>query len=269
MNRTGVLAEARESPGQRWQVAIDPRLAARRRAVRRRHTRGRRVLVAAVVVVSLLAAATWPLLHSRLFSARVLSVVGAHHTPVGAVLAAAGLAGHPPLLDVDAGAAAARVARLAWVRSARVELHWPDAVVVVVHERVPVAELALGRRWAEVDRTGRVLAVVDAAPGLVRLVGVRSSGRPGSTVARARGALTVAGALPSALRPLVDAVGEGAGGVDLALGDGVGVLMGSPTQLPAKFEDVASVVAGASPPPGSILDVSVPAFPTLTPPRTG
>ncbi len=267
--RSGVLAEAKEAPGQRWQVAIDPRVAARRRAVGRRRRRSRLVAAAVAAALSVLAAVAWPVLHSGLFAARVLTVTGAHHTSDQAVLTAAGLAGHPPLLDVNAGAASAAIERLPWVQTARVELHWPDAVRVVVRERVPVAEVPAGGRWAEVDQSGRVLAEVATDPGLVRLVGVAAPGRPGSRITGATAALTVAAALPPALHRLVAAVGQGAGGVDLALTDGVGVLFGSSTQRSAKFEDVASVVAGASPPAGSVLDVSVPAFPTVTPPAAG
>lgn len=265
-----VVAEARQRKDKSFAVAIDPRVAERRKQVAKKRSRPRRVLVIALAVVSLLAAAAWPLLHSRLFSARALRVLGAEHTGSAAVLAAAGLADHPPMIDVHAGAAAARIDALPWVRHASVSLHWPDGVVVRVVERRAVAVVADGSGQAEVDATGRVLAVVGSAPGgLVRLDGVGVPGAPGTTLERGRGALLVASALPVALRGLLSAVAPAPGGsVDLALSDGVGVLFGAPSQLSEKFEDVASLVVGARPAAGSVLDVSVPAFPSLTPPPT-
>jgi cell division protein FtsQ len=266
--RGTVVAEARQRQDDHWHVAIDPRFEDRRKAVRRQSSRTKRVVVTVVAVLSLLAAGAWPLLHSGLFSARVLRVVGAEHTGAPAVLRAAGLAGHPPMIDVHAGAAAAAIDALPWVKSASVALQWPDGVTVRIVERQPVAVLSDGSASAEVDRTGRVLAVVDAPPpGLVRLQTTATPGPPGSTLHTGRAALLVAAAVPVALDPLVTTVAAAPnGGVDLALEGGVGVLFGTPTQMPAKFEDIASLVAGAHLAPGSVVDVSVPAFPAVTPP---
>jgi cell division protein FtsQ len=268
MRSAGVLAEAREKKGEGFEVAIDPRLAARRQQVRRRASMRRRVLLGLLALVSLLAASTWPLLHSRFFSARVLRVTGNTHTPSAVILSAAGLANHPPMIDVHPSAAAAALRRLPWVAGASVALHWPDGVAVTVTERVPVAYVAEGPRAAEVDATGRVLALVASAPsGLAQLVSVGNPGAPGTTLARAAPALEVLAALPAALRGLVSAAAPtSSGGVDLALSDGVGVRFGPPRELQAKFEDIASVVVGASLAAGSLLDVTVPTYPAVTPP---
>jgi hypothetical protein len=45
------------------------------------------------------------------------------------------------------------------------------------------------------------------------------------------------------------------------------VVFGTATQLPEKFEDVASLLAGAALSPGSVIDVSVPDSPVVTPPK--
>ncbi len=268
MRGAGVLAEARQRKGDGFDVAIDPRFDARRQQVRRRSTTRRRVLLGLLALVSLLAASAWPLLHSRYFSARVLSVTGNTHTPSATILSAAGLADHPPMIDVHPSAVVAALRNLPWVASASVALHWPDGVALSVTERVPVAFVLEGSRVAEVDATGRVLALVASAPsGLVQLVSVGTPGAPGTTVAPAAPALEVLDALPVALQGLVTAAAPtSSGGVDLALSDGVGVRFGPPRQLQAKFEDIASVVAGASLAAGSLLDVTVPTYPAVTPP---
>ncbi|MGH9048065.1 MAG: cell division protein FtsQ/DivIB [Acidimicrobiales bacterium] len=253
----------RPAPGRR--IVVDSRIDERRRTVRRRHSRRRSLMIGALVVVSLLGAGAWPLLHSRLFSATSLVVTGNRHTSSSAVLRAAGLAGHPPLIDVNGAAAARAVEALPWVATARVKLDWPDGAVVELTERTAVAALHGTSGWAELDRTGRVLAIVAVRPsGLVHLVGVTTKATLGSTLSALRPVLTVAARLPVAFGSSVDAVAPSpGGGVDLALAGGVGVVFGAPTQLPAKFEDIASVLAGAAPAPGSVIDVSVPGSPVV------
>jgi cell division protein FtsQ len=248
-------------------ATIDPRLDARRRSVNRSHSRRRRTIVITVAVVAGLAASVWPLAHSALFSATALEVVGNNHTSTQAVLEAAGLVSHPPLIDVNTGASAQAVEALPWVASAEVELHWPDGVVVRVSERTVAAAAAEGSRWAELDKTGRVLSVVASPPtGIIQLASAGTPGAPGTTLRAARAALVVATALPVAFRSLVVTVAPSpGGGIDLALSNGIGVVFGTATQLPSKFEDIASLLAGANLAPGSVMDVSVPESPAVTP----
>ncbi len=223
--------------------------------------------LAALGVVVVLGASAWPLSRSRFLSATVVRVVGNDHTSVAAVLDASGLATHPPMIDVNAASAARRIEALPWVASARVALSWPDGVVVTVTERTAVAVVADGSvGWAELDSTGRVLATLPSAPSdLVHLVSTSPPGAPGTTLGAAGPSLAVAAALPVAFKAMVTAVSPSpGGGVDLALSDGIGVVFGTATQLPAKFEDVASLLAGAGLGSGSVIDVSVPDSPVVT-----
>ena len=92
---------------------IDPRIRQRRVAVLR--SRGRRRLrwVLAVVGASALVVAVVALLHTPLFSARAITVTGAHpDTGTAAIVAAAGLDGHPPMISLDPGVVAGRVESL-------------------------------------------------------------------------------------------------------------------------------------------------------------
>ncbi len=256
-------------PGGPGSEAIDPRIHARRRAVRRRSSLGRRVTLIAVVLVVVLCGLAWPLTHSRLLSANALTVYGATHTGDAAVLAAAGLTTHPPMIDVNIASAARRIEALPWIARVQVERNWPDGVVVTVSERTVVAVVADGTGWAELDATGRVLSTVASPPAtLPHLVSVGRPGGPGTTLAGARPSLAVAAALPAAFKSLVSAVSPSPGAaVDIALSDGIGVVFGTATDLPAKFEDVASLLAGAGLASGSVIDVSVPDTPLVTPPK--
>ncbi|MGH9108210.1 MAG: cell division protein FtsQ/DivIB [Acidimicrobiales bacterium] len=246
-------------------VGIDPRIRHRRVEVARRRGRRRLRVVVAALVAAVLAAGGWTLLHTGLFSARVVTVVGSVHTPASEVVATAGLAGHPPLVDVDAGAVADRLAALPWVRRATVDVQWPDGVRVVVAERRPAALVAAGTGWAEVDRTGRVLADVTSPPaGLPHLSGGSTPGAAGSALPGDRAGLAVAATLPPAFAGQVAQVVQGqAGHVELHLTSPVTVDLGPATQLHAKYEDVAAILAGASLTAGDVVDVAVPGAPIV------
>jgi cell division protein FtsQ len=251
---------------------LHPRIRARRVAVTRARGRRRlRVLVVLGVVLGALALVL-AVLYSGLFSARHLSVRGSVHTTSAAVLGAAGLTSHPPLIDVDPGAAAARVEQLPWVAGAVVGVHWPDTVTVTVTERVPAAVVSRPGGVALVDVHGRVLTWTRSAPaGLVDLGAPGAVGPPGTVLGgAARPGLDLVGALPVALAARVGAVHVGArGDLSLELGKGVGAEIGQDVNLGAKLEALASVLAGAPPKGPAWIDVSVPDEPTVGPPPAG
>ncbi len=53
------------------------------------------------------------------------------------------------------------------------------------------------------------------------------------------------------------------GTISLALDSGITVVLGTGTELPAKYEDVAAIIAHGTLHPTSIIDVSVPESPTV------
>jgi cell division protein FtsQ len=231
-------------------------------------------IVVAVVIVIVIVAGGLGLLHTGFFSAKKVAVTGSHpHVPTATILAAARLAGHPPLISVNPGAVTARVERLPWIATARVTRNWPDHITIAVTERVAVASFAgPGTSWSELDRTGRTVQV-DAArlPGLVD-VAVRDAkgGVPpaplGSTAnSAALPALAVAGSLPPAFsQQVTQVVGNADGTVDLALNSGLTVLLGTDKDLRAKYVAVASIIAGAPLHGAKTIDVTVPKSPTVS-----
>jgi cell division protein FtsQ len=223
--------------------------------------------VAAVLVVALVG---WTVLHRSWFSAKTIVVHGAtHETPV-AVIEAAGLSTHPPLISISTGAAVAGVERLAWVKMAEVSKHWPSTVDITVVDRTPVGTVADGSRWLLVDETGRILDISSQRPylALQTIVPVPKAAAVGGELGEAaEPALLVAATLPPAFRAQVNAViGHPDGTVTLQLTTPVSVALGTATELPEKYEDIASVIAGATLHAGDVLDVSVPQASTITGP---
>jgi cell division protein FtsQ len=254
--------------------SIDPRIRQRRQSVQRRVGRRRLRVVIAVLVVVMIIGGGLALLHTSSFSARVVTVTGGHdHTSTAEIVDAAGLAHRPLLINVNAGAAAAGVNALPFIRTAQVTRHWPDGVQVTVSERVPVAVMAGGSgAWAQVDATGRVLAVQPARPaGLVQLVVNTSSGTVSPTRAgrvlpsSAASGLQVCRTLPLAFSAQVVSVTVAPDRtVDLALNSGLTVVMGTDSDLTVKYQDVASIIAHASLKGMKTIDVTVPVAPTVS-----
>jgi cell division protein FtsQ len=248
---------------------IDPRISARRAAVIRDQDRRRlRLLIFGLGGIALLAAA-WFIIDSSLFSARHIDVTGNVHETAAQVVAQAKLATHPPLIDVNAGAAAARIDQMPWVLSASVRVSWPDSVRIAVTEEVPrLVVSAPGGRWDTLAADGRVLAVSAGVrpAGLLLMTVPQAPGAAGTTLpARDDIALRVATTLPASFAAQVTGVTlEPAGWVQLSMTTPIAVDIGTAAQLRAKYEDVTSILAGATLHNGDVIDVSVPDAPTVT-----
>jgi cell division protein FtsQ len=255
-------------------AAIDPRIRQRRVAIQRSQGRRRLRWIIGVAVALSLVAAVVGLLHTPWFSARVVTVTGAHpHTSAAAIVAAAGLDHHPPLISTDPGATARRVETLPFIAGAQVHRHWPDGIQIAVTERVPVAQMAGPRTsWSTLDGNGRTLQVQPApTPGLIVLV-VRTaraviSPAPvgGSLTAQAAAGLTVTRTLPAAFSAQVASVSTAPDAtISLSLNSGITVLLGTDTDLSTKYEDVAAILAHGSLHNRSTIDVTVPQSPTVS-----
>lgn len=253
-------------------VQVDPRLSARREQVARSRRRRWWLGLGLLGAIFLLAAGSWLLLHTSLFSAKTLRVEGSVPESTSVIVAASGVTRHTPLISIDPAAAATGIEALPWVKSADVALHWPSTVVITVTKRTPVALMHAPSRHALIDATGRVVArphVVPAGAPTVHLVvpGV-VPGIPGTWLpTRAAPAVKVAATLPPAFRGQVKAVvGHLDGTVTLQMNVPVSFVLGMPNHLLAKYKDVAAIIAGTTLRAGDVIDVSVPQASTISGP---
>lgn len=207
------------------------------------------------------------LMHSSLLAVKGVDVVGARSTPVADVVHAAGLKGHPAMIDVGAARVERLVERLPWVERAQLSRRWPSRVRIVVVERRPVAKVPTSdHRMALVDRTGRVLAVVDVTPPHLPALGnVSAPGPAGSRLPDADDQLGVAAALPPDLRERVTDIATVAGGnVEMALSTTTVVRLGPAEELSRKMAALLTVLAGVDLRGVRSVDVRVPEAPVLT-----
>jgi len=240
--------------------------------VRRRR---RRWLVAATVTVGALvgvSAAGYAALHSRLLAATTVIVTGERHETPHQLIDASGLASAPSMLSVDPGLIAARVERtFPWVASVTVTQHWPHTVSMAVTERKAVAEV-LGAHGALVlvDVSGRRLGPAAPREVLPRLEYAPAPGEVASSSTLSTAAvpgLLVAATLPPAFATQVAVIQVSASGwVTLHLTTPVSFVLGPASDLGAKYEDVAAVIARTTLHVGDVVDVSVPQAMTVTGP---
>ena len=257
--------------GARTAVArMDPRISARRIAVRRDEGRRRLRRLAwlggAVAVVALALGSTrTPLLDVDHIDVHGLA---SGDDAARAALAAAGVRAGAPLIDLDLAGAEAALESLPGVARAEVRRRWPGTVEVRVTPRTPVAIVHSLAGDAVVGADGVVVAAgADAAAVAAGLVAVDGPAglAPGDRFT-ARPLLLVAEALPAALRGPVASVGasDDEGAVELRLHDGAIVRLGAADQLGAKLVAVATVLEQVDTGCLAVLDVRVPAAPTVT-----
>lgn len=263
MSRVGTTTRDRAGRGDRGGVpggasAVTP-LRARRRPRRSMGPR-RRLLVALAGTLLVAGAVAWVLLASPLLAVRTVRVDGAQGLPPDQVAEVAGVAEGTPLVRVDTGAAAARVAQLPQVAAVEVTRGWPGTVVVTVAERVPVAVVDVDGSRQLIDAGGVVFdTITGRVPAGVVPMDVPDPGPDDPATRAVLGALT---ALPRDVRASVaGAVASTGDDVTLALSGGRTVRWGSADLTDRKAEVLTALlgqIEAGTLEPATTLDVSTP-----------
>ena len=251
---------------ERRAIGIDPRIRQRRIDVRREEGRRRLRFLVGTAAVLFAAGAGAAATRSPLLDVDHVHVTGAVQTNDADAVRAGQVERGRLMVDIDAGAAAARIERLRWVASARVTRDWPSTVRIEVVERTAVAAIAVGDgAWAPVDRHGRVLDVSPERPPLPALMGIAPLAADAPVAPPAsRAALSIIAAMPADLARHVAGVSTTPGGLEVALHGGGVVRLGPPTEVPAKLAAVAVLLERVDPAAVATVDVRVPDAPVLT-----
>jgi cell division protein FtsQ len=238
-----------------------PRSRSRARASSKQSSvRRRRLLVLGVVVVVLVAIA-YGVSRSPLLAVDTLQVRGTSHLTAAQVLDAAGVHEGDAMVWLDTTAAVDGTNALPYVRDAAVQREWPSTVRITVHERTPSSWIDGPGGKALVDRSGRVLDTVEAAPpGMPQLLGAKVVPLPGGTV-DAVGAARVAGALTGLAAAGTTSIEVTDHGIVLHLAVGTEVRMGEATQIGVKIRAALAVMEALQTARPTYVDVSVPTNP--------
>jgi cell division protein FtsQ len=252
----------------------DPRIQARRVVVARQQGRHRRSRILFGLILAGLVASGLAVVHSSLFGARTVRILGAPNIPSSTVIAAAGLRGDPPLVDLNPSSIATRVERLPWVLTADVHIAWPSTVSIRVTERIPVAQILVPGSpgtYASSDVSGRILEVGPRSPSLPVVVpSVGQPGVPGSSLPVAdRSLLEVAGALPESMVGETTEIADSSLGAVVVLSDHITAIVGGSGSLEQKFVSLATVLAHGALQGVAAIDLRVADAPVLLPRGSG
>jgi cell division protein FtsQ len=263
--QTGTAGTGRQpfTGGRSWRLfrayrdAVPPsvrRFMARARQRRLRAALPWAVGVGVLAVVGLL---IWTVYATAVFGVREVRVVGAAVASVEQVRAAAAIGARSPLARVDLDRVRARVEGLAPVDHAVVTRDWPDAVVVQVVERTPVAAVPRGDAFLLMDGEGVAFTTAARPPAGLPVVRLANPA-PGDINTRA--ALTVLSALTDDLREqLTELSVQAPARIRLALKKDRDVVWGDDTQSPTKARVATALLQRK----GKTIDVSAPDVVTL------
>ncbi len=214
-----------------------------------------RYVVASILLLALVAGSIWLVYFSTVLTVKRVDVEGETSLTRGQILAQANVPEGEQLARLDIDAIANRLRSVAAIRTVDVSRKWPDAVRIIVEERVAIAVIDIGGRLRGLDADGVVFnEYAKAPPGLPRV-----SSTTQTTPEALEEAATVIAALPPPLRRLVDHVEVlTVDQITLVLRDGRTVVWGSSDDSKQKAEVLLALLNQ----PGKIYDVSVPSQPT-------
>lgn len=128
------------------------------RWVARAHRRRRLQFLLAVVVILLAVGGAWMVWFSSIMAVQQVRVTGlsaeSEVAGIGQVQTAAAIEPGTALVRVDTSAAQGRIAELPWIETVDVYRSWPNAIVIEVAERTPVAVVEEGEARRGVDASG-------------------------------------------------------------------------------------------------------------------
>jgi len=251
------------APPRSWRLvrarreAIPPSVRRFSARARQRRWQAARPWLVGAAGLALAGLAGWLVYGTPLLGVREVAVRGATLLSADEVRAAARIPAGTPLASLDLAAVRRRVVALPAVRVATVERDWPSRVLIVVTERVAVAQVRRSDgRFDLIDGSGVVFHTVPSDAGLPALkLAAPHPGDP-TTVA----ALKVLAALTADLRAqLLTLVADSPARIHLELRGSRQVIWGDATENAAKGQAATGLLGY----PAGVIDVSAPQYVTV------
>lgn len=220
----------------------------------------KRWLIALAVIVPVAAAIGWLLWFSPWLAVSQVQVTVTSASDVAGPLSAdevravAQVETGVPLLRIDTGAIEQRVAAMPQVASASVSRSWPDAIIIDVVRRTPVALVVSAGGYDVVDASGTVIRTIPVMEEGVPLVRATGDGQAA--------AFAVARDLPDEIaRRVVEIEASTRNDVTLILKNGAEVMWGSAEEGPFKAEVLTVLLKEVD---ARFYDVSAPGVPATS-----
>lgn len=218
--------------------------------------RGLKAVLATVLAVLAVVGLGLVLYFTPVMSVRDIEVTGLAALTRDEVVAVAGVQPGTPLLQIDTGAVAERVATIRRVASARVQRQYPSALGIAVIERVAVVFKDYPDGPHLFDRDGVDFATAPPPP----MLPVFDVDNPGPSDPASRAALQVMTALaPEVAGQISRVAAPSVASITLTLADGRVVVWGNTDRVAEKAHKLAALLTQ----PGHTYDVSSPDLPTV------
>lgn len=201
----------------------------------------------AILMAVLIAVAAFP--QSALFTVERVEVHGATTLPHAEVVELSGVRRGERLFATDGQAVVRRLEADPRIKSATVRLRPPRRVVIAIAERLPIAAVVIGSRFALVDEEAVAVGLSQGAGGLPEVVdqtGAQPVERAGAAAASAgvRSAVAALSLIPAALRAeLVRVVVDPGQDLTLVLRGGLRIRAGKLPGLPERLGQVPELLA--------------------------
>ncbi|GAA3812384.1 cell division protein FtsQ/DivIB [Nocardioides panacisoli] len=214
-----------------------------------------RYIVVVVVVVLLIGFAVYSVYFSPWLQVQGVDVTGNSQVSDAEIIRTADVPEGGALAKVDLDAIAVRVRALPAVKSVDVSRKWPHDVRIDVVERTPVAVVARGDGYVDLDEEGVTFNRLAHPPAGLPLVETGAAAEPSALEEAAH----VVAALPDDISSLVDHVQvDTVDEILLVLHDGRQVKWGSADQSDEKAQVLLALLDRKA----QVYDVSVPGMPT-------
>ncbi|HEY5889593.1 MAG TPA: FtsQ-type POTRA domain-containing protein [Acidimicrobiia bacterium] len=245
-------------------TTIDPRLADRRKEVaedRARHNIKR--LLRLLIFLGILGAVVWLFLSPAL-SASSVDLIGVSSSRANEILTEEQVVSGRPLILIQQGSVEGRLLSDPWIKSADVNVSWPNKVEVIVDERTPVAWVETGDGWTRRAVDGVALPGADTPDDTMAHISLPMV--DDAVVYESFeviGALEFVAALPVSLS--TTAVVELREGELWASVAGYSIRLGRPVEMEAKALTLAALLQ-ENLTAGSEINLIAPANPSVGPP---
>lgn len=221
-----------------------------------RNVKGLRLIIWSVVLGVVSVALALVLYFTPAMSARSVVVTGVGAVTQEEVLGVAAVRLGTPLLQIDTGEVADRVAGIRRVASARVQREYPSTLRIAIVERIPVVVKDFPDGPHLYDRDGVDFATAPPPPGLPYI----DVDIPGPSDPPTKAALEVMTALrPEVVAQVSRVAAPSVSSITLTLTDGRTVVWGTTDRTGEKAEKLAALLTQ----PGRVYDVSSPDLPTV------
>lgn len=199
------------------------------------------------------AAIVYIFLFSPLFVVKSISVIGSYYATQSEIVSAADIELGLPLARLNSASVAERVLKRAEIKEVEVRRAWPNAIVLAVVERSPIAVTKAVQGWSYVAADGVVFGHSAKKPQQFLSV---TATRAETFAAAAK----VAASLPDWLRErVVDVTGFSRDNVVIALNDQVEIMWGSADESAYKAKVLQALLGQGA----KFYNVSVPDRPSI------